>query len=146
MPILPQSIGVAARIPKYEFCRDADWWKEERGIEYPGPSEAKTDSRDQFLEREFSRLSKLWKDAANSPQSSLSRIIGHPAYLEIISYGEEMIPYVLRDLQKEPNHWFIALKAMTKNFSPVKPEDAGNMKKMTDAWLEWGHKKHGKIG
>jgi hypothetical protein len=62
----------------------------------------------------------------------------HPAYLEIISHGEKMIPFILKDLQQKPSHWFIALKTLAKNCSPVKPEDAGNIKKMTEAWLAWG--------
>jgi len=94
----------------------------------------------QLLETEFDRLATAWKAVARGPQSSVSRIVTHPAYLEIISYGEKVIPFILRDLQKEPNHWFIALKILAKQFSPVKPEDAGNIKKMTEAWLEWGRK------
>lgn len=96
------------------------------------------------LEDKFNRLANAWKSVAAGPASSISRIVTHPAYLEIISLGEKMIPFILRDLQKEPNHWFVALKILARQFSPVKPQDAGNMKKMTEAWLEWG-RKNGKL-
>ena len=71
-------------------------------------------------------------------------MVMHPAYLEIISNGEKMIPYILKDLQEKPSHWFIALKTLAKNYSPVKLEDAGNIKKMTEAWIAWG-KANGKL-
>jgi len=92
---------------------------------------------DQELEMNFNRLSKKWK-AETSGYYSVASMVMHPAYLEIISHGEKMIPFILKDLQQKPSHWFIALKTLAKNYSPVKPEDAGNIKKMTEAWLAWG--------
>ena len=88
------------------------------------------------LEVKFKELAKKWK-AETSGFSSVGSMVMHPAYLEIISHGEEMIPYILKDLQEKPSHWFIALKTLART-SPVKPEDAGNIKKMTEAWLAWG--------
>src|SRR2546425_7121364 len=122
--------------PKYEFCADPDSWKKDISYHEHDKEKENFEEQDSSLENEFNRLSELWKSVAAGPQSSVSRIVTHPAYLEIISKGEKMIPFILRDLQKEPNHWFIALKILAKQFSPVKPEDAGNIKKMTEAWLE----------
>ncbi len=89
------------------------------------------------MEMNFHRLSQKWK-AETGGYSSVSSMVMHPAYLEIISHGEKMIPFILKDLQEKPSHWFIALKTLAKT-SPVKPEDAGNIKKMTEAWLAWGN-------
>lgn len=94
------------------------------------------------LESTFNLLAKKWKDET-SAYSSVGRMIMHPAYLEIISHGEKMIPYILRDLEQRRGHWFVALKILAKG-SPVKSEDAGNIQKMTEAWLAWG-REHGKL-
>jgi hypothetical protein len=89
------------------------------------------------LEKKFNQLAKKWK-SETSGYYSVSSMTMHPAYLEIISHGDKMIPFILKDLQEKPNHWFIALKTLALT-SPVKPEDAGNIKKMTEAWLAWGN-------
>jgi len=89
-------------------------------------------------------LLKQLKSARKQASSLSTRMVRDPAYLEIIDKGEEMIPFILRELQREPDHWFVALKVIMKQFSPVGPEDAGNIKKMTEAWLEWG-RSNGKL-
>jgi hypothetical protein len=94
------------------------------------------------LEKTFNYLAEKWKNET-SGYSWVASMVMHPAYLEIISYGEKIIPFILKDLQSKPSHWFIALKILAKG-SPVKPEDAGNIKKMTEAWLAWG-KANGKL-
>lgn len=94
------------------------------------------------IEKVFDRLAKRWKEET-SGYSSVAGMVMHPAYLEVISYGEQMIPLILKDLQIKPSHWFIALKTLAKT-SPVRPEDAGNIKKMTEAWIAWG-KANGKL-
>jgi hypothetical protein len=104
---------------------------------------AAEDSELSKLEMTFNRLSEAWKQQT-SGYTSVASMVMHPAYLEIISYGEQMIPYILKDLQQKPSHWFIALKTLNKNHSPVNPEDAGNIKKMTAAWIAWG-KANGKL-
>jgi hypothetical protein len=101
-------------------------------------------SQDLELKATFDRLAKQWKEQT-SGYSSVGTMVMHPAYLQIISHGEKMIPFILKDLEAKPSHWFIALKILAKNFSPVRPEDAGNIKKMTEAWLAWG-KANGKLG
>ncbi|MGD1087412.1 MAG: hypothetical protein ABR955_01620 [Verrucomicrobiota bacterium] len=88
------------------------------------------------LESEFDLLSKRWKKETQF-QSSISAIVMHPAYLDIIGMGRPAIKFIHRDLKKETNHWFTALRAIAK-ISPIKPEDAGNLKKMREAWLKWG--------
>ncbi len=92
------------------------------------------------LETAFNDLADKWKNETRN-QSAISVIVMHPSYLEIMGMGPAAIPLILRDLQKENNHWFTALRALTKT-SPIKSEDAGNMKKMRKAWLDWG-KEHG---
>jgi hypothetical protein len=65
----------------------------------------------------------------------------HPAYQQIIGMGEDVIPLILWELEKTPNHWFWALRAISDE-DPVKPEERGNIHKMAQSWLKWG-KEHG---
>jgi transcriptional regulator with XRE-family HTH domain len=85
---------------------------------------------------EFHRLADSWREQT-SHLSSVSAIAMHPAYQQIIGMGRAALPLILRELEREPNHWFWALNAITK-FNPVKQEQRGNLKEMSKAWLEWG--------
>jgi hypothetical protein len=69
--------------------------------------------------------------------SSITAKAMHPAYQQIIGMGPAAIPLILRDLQRRPDHWFWALTAMTGE-DPVPPEDAGDMRKMAEAWIQLG--------
>lgn len=73
-------------------------------------------------------------------KSSISRRTSHPAYLKIISLGQQAIPWILQELRQSPDYWFPALEALARdNFSPK----ANSMKELCDAWLQWGTT-HGK--
>jgi len=94
---------------------------------------------DAELEREFRNLVEQWCHD-NLVTSSITQLVMHPAYLRIIGMGRDVIPLLLRELQQNPNHWFYALNAITGE-NPVKPEDVGNIRKMSEAWLQWGKDK-----
>jgi len=90
----------------------------------------------QSMEVRFAVLSDLWrKDTEFS--SSAADIVEHSAYLEIVSWGEQAIPLILRDLEMNGGHWFQALQELTK-INPVSPSDAGRVRKMREAWIKWG--------
>jgi hypothetical protein len=127
----------------FPWEKPAHWWKRDDLEQHDQDEWQFRSVSPPTLEKQFNKLSAQWK-ADIGPESTTVRIMTHPAYLEIIKLGEGVIPFILKDLQKHPNHWFIALKALANNFSPVKPEDAGNIKKMTKAWLKWG-KDNGKF-
>ncbi|HEX3151244.1 MAG TPA: hypothetical protein VHR66_24415 [Gemmataceae bacterium] len=59
------------------------------------------------------------------------------SYQQIIGIGPPALPFILEELQREPNHWFWALKAIT-NEDPVPAEALGITRKMADAWIDWG--------
>jgi len=44
---------------------------------------------------------------------------------------------MLHDLDAQPSLWVWALPEIT-GANPVSPADGGNIRKMSDAWLEWG--------
>jgi hypothetical protein len=92
------------------------------------------------LEAEFQSLARQWKDAC-SLLSSTSAMVAHPAYQAIIELGPPVVPLLLRELEKEPVHWFEALKAITGD-DPVSPKDWGDISAMTSAWLAWGRQRN----
>jgi len=87
----------------------------------------------------FSNLAKEWKEST-SMLSSVTEIVIHSAYQQIIGMGPTVIPLILLSMRQEPDHWFWALKAITGE-DPVSPEHRGKIGEMCDAWLDWG-KKH----
>lgn len=69
--------------------------------------------------------------------SSITDMVMLPSYQKIIGMGWAAVPFILEDLQNEPQHWFWALRAIT-DVDPVPQEDSGNIQKMAEAWLRWG--------
>lgn len=91
---------------------------------------------DTALTERFSTLAAEWK-RDTVLLSSTSAITGHPAYRSIIALGPAVVPLLLRDLEREPLHWFEALQAITGD-DPVSKQDYGRIPAMRDAWLGWG--------
>ncbi len=77
-------------------------------------------------------------------ESSMTKMVLHPAYQRIIGLGPDVLPLLLRELQQEPDHWFFALNALTGE-NPVPEEARGSIDSMSDAWLAWG-RREGLIG
>ncbi len=87
-------------------------------------------------EIKFQMLAKEWKNDTVF-MSSLTDMAMHPAYQQIIGMGPIAIPLILDEMKNEPEFWFWALKAVSGD-DPTSPEDQGNLKAMTKAWLKWG--------
>jgi hypothetical protein len=99
----------------------------------------KTSASETVSER-FARLAAVWR-TETAHLSSSTKMVQHPAYQEIISMGKEVVPLLLADLAKAPDHWFTALKTIT-GANPVDSADRGRIDRMASAWLQWG-KQHG---
>ncbi len=99
-------------------------------IAAPDPTPAET------VEQRFRRLAAVW-EAETLYLSDAGRIISHPAFQEIIGLGEAVVPLMLRDLERQPHQWVWALPRITGT-NPVPAEDAGNIRKMSEAWVRWG--------
>ncbi len=83
----------------------------------------------------FGRLSWEWKSSVKY-LSSMNEIVLHPAYQKIIGMGNDVLPFILRELEESLHHWFWALRSIT-GVDPVPPESRGMPKEMARAWLEW---------
>jgi hypothetical protein len=92
------------------------------------------------LEEHFRRLEATWLDAVGYSSSSLV-LRSHPVFQEIVSMGEAVVPLMLRDLEQRHRLWVWALPRIT-GADPVPVSDRGNIGRMTEAWLRWGHE-HG---
>ena len=100
-----------------------------KAIDQSAPSAAE-------LERAFAELAGEWR-SQTAAMSSASQMARHPAYQRIIGLGEAVVPLILRELERRPDHWFRALREITGD-NPVALEDAGKVRKMADAWLAYG--------
>src|SRR4051812_15206561 len=87
------------------------------------------------LQAEFRSLVADWK-SAEGVSSSLTERFSHPAYGQIILMGEAVLPYLLAELERDPDWWFAALKAIT-GADPVPASSRGRLSEMTHAWLAW---------
>jgi hypothetical protein len=86
------------------------------------------------LEEEFQSHAQKWK-RETFYMSSLDDMCVHPSYQRIIGMGRQAVPLVLRELEKEPDHWFWALTAITGQ-DPAQGEDS--VEGAAKAWLKWG--------
>lgn len=93
-------------------------------------------------EVEFNKLVTEWKSAGRT-KSLVSAIAIHPAYQRIIGMGPDVLPLILRELQRELDHWFWALEVISRE-DPVPEESKGDLKEMARIWLKWG-REHGYV-
>ncbi len=91
------------------------------------------------MDREtFERLADEWE--RDRPRGvDIAQMTRHPAYQRIIAMGQPAVPWLLQRLAAKPDHWFVALSAIT-GARPVPPESRGRIKGMVQAWLDWGLK------
>src|SRR5438132_6292604 len=89
------------------------------------------------LEGLFSELAQCWR-RETAAHSVLQKKVLHPAYQRIIGLGPAVVPFILRDLQREPTHWFWALNAITG----TDPAPSGStFQEAAEAWLKWGQER-----
>ncbi len=87
------------------------------------------------IESNFRKLAEQWK-SETCFLSSMSEATAHAAYTEIIRLGQEVVPFLLRDMELNHTHWFAALRAIT-GANPVPAGADGNVRTMVEAWLHW---------
>lgn len=66
-------------------------------------------------------------------------MVVNPSYQQIIGMGDNAIPLILHELDRQPDHWFWALHSIT-GADPVHEDCQGNISKMASAWIEWGRR------
>jgi transposase-like protein len=86
--------------------------------------------------RKFKQLAKQWRKETRL-LSVASRMASHPAYRRIVELGWAVVPLLLAELRRKPDHWFIALAEITGE-NPILPENEGKLNEMAEAWIRWG--------
>jgi len=88
------------------------------------------------IEQTFQELATTWREETRFT-SSITEMVMHSAYQRIIGLGPAAIPLLLRELERNSDHWFWALHAIT-GVDPTTPAQKGKVKEMAQAWLYWG--------
>ena len=88
----------------------------------------------QVLDQLFHDLVERWRNETGH-LSSVTRMVLHPSYLRIIGLGRGGLPLILRELRERPDHWLVALNAITGE-DPA-PEGA-SFREAVAAWIKWG--------
>lgn len=83
----------------------------------------------------FERLVTEWRANRNNIGSVLD-MCSHIAYQQIIGMGKDAVPLILRELEREIDHWFWALRAITAE-DPVTENHRGRLALMSRDWLDW---------
>lgn len=91
------------------------------------------------MREEFERLAAAWR-AETQFSSSASEMFMNKNYQAIIGQGIAIVPFILEDLKKGPDHWYWALGAIT-GANPAAGAAPGDIAAMSAAWLEWGKRK-----
>lgn len=93
----------------------------------------------QTLEERFNDLVNKWKEETVAISSPLRKCLNEN-YLKILKLKGNPVPLILKELEKEPDDWFLLLRILTEE-NPVRPEEVGSFRLVTEAWLRWGKEK-----
>jgi hypothetical protein len=115
---------------------------DEKVIFPPGKVKVRVESESTSLAigNRFRDLVRQWREATLL-MSSITEMATHPAYQQIIGMGHSALPLIFDEMQREPDQWFWALKAITGD-DPIRVADRGNLPRMAETWLHWA-KDHG---
>jgi hypothetical protein len=95
---------------------------------------ARVAARQATVRMVFDELKKEWLEDTEFT-SSVSDLVGHPAHLSIIGLGPDVLPLLLADLAADEQHWFWALRAITRVDAA---DGAETYDEAREAWLVWG--------
>lgn len=90
------------------------------------------------LEREFKSLAERWRNETTHLSIS-SEKANNFAYQQIVGMGEQVLPFIFRELETTTSDWFWALRAIARDRAPViRAEDRGRVRRIAEIWMEWG--------
>jgi hypothetical protein len=101
------------------------------------PARRRREQERETLAESFREHVERWKNDTGH-LSSIARMTTHPSYLRIIGFGEDGLPLILKELKERPDHWLVALNAITGE-DPA-PEGA-TLREAVAAWINWGERK-----
>lgn len=87
------------------------------------------------IKKRFLKLRDIWKDESKF-YSDPNAISSNRHYQKIIEMGYEVLPFIIEDLRVTYSFWFAALEKIT-GINPIRRENLGNIKAMTQDWSNW---------
>jgi hypothetical protein len=89
--------------------------------------EARKHEVQETVAERFHRLAAEWSQEVQNV-SSLTAMVAHPKYRQIVDLKWDAVPFILTDLQRNKRFWLPALYEIT-GIQPFDPSDAGNSKR-----------------
>ena len=86
----------------------------------------------------FEELKTDWKSKTRYMSNS-AQMATLQSYQRIIGLGPAALPLILAELERETDHWFWALEAISGE-NPVSSSQSGKVEEMAKAWIEWGRR------
>ena len=90
------------------------------------------------IQERFRELRDDWKSKTRHLSNTAQISLVFP-YQMIIGMGPQVVPLILAELEKETDHWFWALEAITGE-NPVAEQEAGDVEASARAWIRWASK------
>ncbi len=87
----------------------------------------------------FAALRSEWR-RTRGHSSKIKDLVMNSAYQRIIGMGEPVIPLILEEMEREPDHWSWALVSISGE-DPIPASARGRLDETTAAWLKWAHDK-----
>lgn len=102
----------------------------------PASSIATLEKQDESPAAHFVRLVQEWKQQSRYLSNSVQMAMLKP-YQRIIGMGVPVVPLLLEELHRQPDHWFWALESITGT-NPVQEQHLGQVALMAQDWVNWG--------
>lgn len=85
--------------------------------------------------RKFCNLKEKWMNET-AHMSSIKDRCQNSTYQKIIEMDLKVVPFLIKDMEKNNTHWFWALHSIT-GANPVKKENQGRVEDMVKDWKNW---------
>jgi hypothetical protein len=95
---------------------------------------ARRRDRGATTEQLFQEHVKRWRNETGH-LSSVAKMTAHLSYLRIIGLGRDAVPLILKELKERPDHWLVALNAITGEDPAL---EGMTFREAVEAWIKWG--------
>lgn len=86
------------------------------------------------VERRFEQLKQKWDSETSHMSTIHDMCVENPTYNEIIAMGWDVVPEIINDLRRKPDHWFWALVQITGVDAAA---GTSTVDGAAQAWVKW---------
>lgn len=87
----------------------------------------------------FDALATRWRRETGALSVTRARY-EHPAWQQILSLGSEVVPEILRRIERQPDHWHMALVELTGE-NPIPVGEQITTSQVCARWVAWGQER-----